>query len=254
VACDEILGYYHAPDFLNAIEAKNKADSSPVTAADLAADDILFRGLQQLQPAFAILTEERADQWPTGTPPETFWCVDPLDGTKGFVNRTNDFAVCIGLIHQGLAVAGIVAEPISGTVWAGNLWPELGDVGAWELGSSNRWKGIRVRKAEAIPTVVASRNHATPSEQVWLAQHLGIYDAHRFGSAVKFAWLATGKADCYLRLGTTSWWDVAAGEALVKAAGGRVSGLHNQPLEYRGRDFNVPGFLCTTTGLENLSI
>ena len=218
-----ILGIY-GKDF----EVTHKADESPLTQADLASHRLIRDALARLTPNLPLLSEESAEidfetraSWPE------YWLVDPLDGTKEFVNRNGEFTVNIALIREHEPILGVVHVPVTGVTYTGI-------VGA---GASRRVAGgepapIRVRVPSAQPVrVVGSRSHANPR----LRQHLellGDYELVSMGSSLKFCLLAEGKADLYPRLGPTSEWDTAAAHAVVLAAGGRVVTLDNRPLQY----------------------
>jgi 3'(2'), 5'-bisphosphate nucleotidase len=225
-AGEEILTIY-AQDF----SVANKQDDSPLTAADLAAHHSIVAGLNALTPDYPVLSEESAalpyserQHW------QRYWLVDPLDGTKEFINRNGEFTVNIALIDQGQAVCGVVHVPVSGVTYAGEK-----NTGAFKR-EDGRNTMIHVTRPTAKPVrVVGSRSHAGDSLQALLGK-LGEHELVSMGSSLKLCLIAEGKADFYPRLGPTSEWDTAAAQAVVEAAGGQVVTLDGKPLRYNTKD------------------
>ncbi|MGE4220118.1 MAG: 3'(2'),5'-bisphosphate nucleotidase CysQ [Alphaproteobacteria bacterium] len=227
----------YARDF----ETVYKNDHSPVTDADIAAEAIITPALQALLPGVPVVAEEAASagRIPTvGDRP--FWLVDPLDGTKEFVNRNGEFTVNIGLIVDSRPVLGVVLAPAMGASYAG----------AEGQGASMRRDGgarapIHVRHTPAAGlTVVASRRHGDPETiQRYLAGR-PLADTRNAGSSVKFCLLASGEADLYPRFGPTMEWDTAAGHAVLNAAGGRVTTEDGAELRYAKPNFRNPNFIA----------
>jgi 3'(2'), 5'-bisphosphate nucleotidase len=208
-----------------------KADSSPVTEADRAAEAVIAAALASIAPGVPVIAEEAAC---AGRVPETgaeFFLVDPLDGTKEFVRGGNDFTVNIGLIRAAAPVVGVIYLPATGKLFWG-----VAGAGAWRArlvdGAIVEREAISVRAAPDGPiAVVASRSHRTPETDAYI----GRYDVEKLvsaGSSMKFCAVASGKADLYPRMGTTMQWDTAAGDAILRAAGGTVVTLDGQPLTY----------------------
>ena len=214
------------------IEVMHKADDSPLTQADLASHRIIQQALDQLTPDIPVLSEESADIDFSGRSAwHTYWLVDPLDGTKEFVNRNGEFTVNIALIHEHRPVLGVVHVPVSGVSYTGIV-----GTGATRQDGDGPEQAIRVRKPCAAPmTVVGSHSHANPALSAHL-ERLGEYELVSMGSSLKFCLLAEGKADFYPRLGPTSEWDTAAAHAVVLAAGGRIVTLDGDPLQYNTKD------------------
>ena len=208
-----------------------KADSSPVTEADRAAEAVIAAALAELAPAVPVIAEEAAYE---GRVPETgseFFLVDPLDGTKEFVRGGNDFTVNIGLIRASAPALGVIYLPETGKLF----WGVVG-AGAWRALVAQRAiterRPIRVRAApdEGI-SVVASRSHRSAETDAYIRR----YEVEKLvsaGSSMKFCAVASGKADLYPRMGTTMQWDTAAGDAILRAAGGTVVTLDGMPLTY----------------------
>ena len=208
-----------------------KADSSPVTEADRAAEAVIAAALARIAPAVPVIAEEAAYE---GRVPETgaeFFLVDPLDGTREFVRGGNDFTVNIGLIRDCSPVVGVIYLPETGKLF----WGVVG-AGAWRAlvvdGVVGERQPIRVRAApDGGIAVVASRSHRSPETDTYIRR----YDVEKLvsaGSSMKFCAVASGKADLYPRMGTTMQWDTAAGDAILRAAGGMVVTLDGEPLTY----------------------
>lgn len=227
-AGEVILGFYR-----DGFSVEGKADGSPVTAADRAADDLIVARLREIAPDIPIVSEESHAE---GSRPDVsggrFWLVDPLDGTKEFVNRNGEFTVNIGLIDRGVPVLGVILVPVTGRLYWGATG--LGAGLEAEAGSHP----IAARKApEDGLTVAASRSHRNPALDAYLAT-VAMKDQKVAGSSLKFCLVAEGEADLYPRTGPTSEWDTAAGHAIVLAAGGHVETMDGAPLAY-----GKPGFL-----------
>lgn len=206
----------------------SKEDNTPLTEADLASHEVIVGGLRELTPNVPVLSEEDADiSYGERSTWAEYWLVDPLDGTKEFVNRNGEFTVNIALIAGHRPVLGVVQVPVSGHCYSG-----LVDHGASLQQGGRAPKPISVRVPHAEPLiVVGSRSHANPKLVQYL-DALGAYQLVSMGSSLKFCLVAEGRADFYPRLGPTSEWDTAAAHAVVAAAGGRVLKLDGSPLEY----------------------
>jgi 3'(2'), 5'-bisphosphate nucleotidase len=229
-----------------AMKIEGKLDGSPVTEADFAADRIIGNGLTSLVPDVSALSEERAH---LARPPVrgSFFLIDPLDGTKEFVAGRGEFTVNLALVTNGTPLLGIVSAPALGWLWRG-----LVGRGAERLRLSETGKGppepIRTRPfpKPGEPWVAAvSRSHGDVRTEAFVDSRPGAI-REKLGSAVKFGWIAEGKADIYPRLAPTSEWDVGAGHALVTAAGGKVTDEAGGPLRFgeRTEGFIVPAFIA----------
>ena len=225
---------------------RTKADASPVTAADAAAEAILTEALRQAFADVPVVAEEAvAAGRPTGDLGRRFFLVDPLDGTREFLAGNGEYTVNVALVEDGRPVAGVVYAPALGEIFQGRVGE-----GAWAGrvfadGSIERRPIAARRHARELPVVLASRSHCGPETEACLTA-LGPHERISVGSSLKFARLADGAADLYPRLGRTMEWDTAAGEAVVTAAGGRVVGLDGRPLDYgrADRGFANPWFLA----------
>ena len=219
-AGEAILAVYNQAQ---AIDVQNKADDSPLTAADLAAHQLICQALAQLTPDIPVLSEEAADiPWSTRQQWTRYWLVDPLDGTKEFIKRNGEFTVNIALIDQGEPVLGVIHAPVlqktySAAVGVGAFRETTNANGAWQA------EPIHSRKAQPhdIVRIVGSRSHAQPGMDEVLAR----YPQHELvavGSSLKFCLVAEGSAQLYPRLGPTMLWDTGAGHVIASVAGARV--------------------------------
>ncbi len=209
-----------------------KEDNSPLTQADLASHVIIRDALAALTPDIPLLSEESASiDFTTRSTWRQYWLVDPLDGTKEFVNRNGEFTVNIALIRDHVPVFGVVHVPVSGVSYTG-----IEKEGATRQDPGQKPVRIYIRQPCADPMViVGSRSHANPKLLRHLAA-LGEYQLISMGSSLKFCLLAEGKADFYPRLGPTSEWDTAAAHAVVSAAGGQIITLDGKPLRYNCKE------------------
>jgi 3'(2'), 5'-bisphosphate nucleotidase len=233
----EILEVY-GTDF----EAHAKADSSPLTAADLRAHRLIVAALARLTPQLPVLSEESAEiAYAERASWARYWLVDPLDGTKEFVSRNGEFTVNIALIDGHRPVLGVVHIPVTDTTYSG-----IPGVGAWREVIDRPRAPIGVRRLARPPLrVLGSRSHGNAALQTALAA-LGPHELKPAGSSIKLCLVADGSADLYPRLGPTSEWDIAAGQAVVEAAGGQVVRLADgQALAYNTKaDLLNPDFLA----------
>lgn len=226
-AAEAILSVYAAP-----VTAVLKDDQSPLTEADLAAHRLIVAGLAALTPDLPVLSEE-SEPLPTAVRRRwsSYWLVDPLDGTREFVSRNGEFTVNVALISRGRPVLGIVQVPVQDRCYVG-----IPGLGAWRSDGDGPGQPLRVAATPpGPPRVLGSRSHRGSSLDAFLVA-LGPHELISAGSALKFCRLAEGAADVYPRLGPTSEWDTAAGQAVVEAAGGYVVELSGTPLAYNQRE------------------
>jgi len=226
----------YATDF----KVETKDDMSPVTEADVAAEAIILKGLTALTPNIPAIAEE---QMAAGTAPELngdlYWLVDPLDGTKEFLNRNDEFTVNIGLINGDRTILGVVFAP----ALKASYWGALGH-GA-QCRDSNGTGKIIVREtpAEGI-TVIGSRRHGKGGELEEFLKDYTVNGNMTAGSSLKFCLVAAGEADIYPRFGPTSEWDTAAGHAVLEAAGGQMTNPDGSPFLYRKPKFRNSNFIA----------
>lgn len=231
--------------------ARAKADASPVTEADLAADRLIGKGLAAAFPEIPAVTEEQAaSHRETGR--RRFFLVDPLDGTKEFIRRRGDFTVNIALIEDGTPTMGVVYAPAKGrlflTVAAGGAVQEQIDAGGHPVPGSRQPARVSTPDNAAL-VVVASKSHRDLATDDYIARYR-VADFRAAGSSLKFCLLACGEADFYPRLGNTMEWDTAAGHAVLRAAGGEVLRFDNQsPLLYGKPGYANPFFLARVPGV-----
>jgi 3'(2'), 5'-bisphosphate nucleotidase len=222
-------------------EVETKSDSSPVTAADHAAEAILLTALHRLAPEVTVVAEEECAAGRMPEPGARFFLVDPLDGTKEFVRGGTDFTVNVGLVEGGSPTLGVVYAPARDELYVGDV--EQGGARFAQPGAGAPLRPVTVRPPASPPVAVASRSHDTPETEVYL-RRLGVVERTSIGSSLKFCLLAAGLADVYPRPAPTSEWDTCAGHAVLLAAGGMVYDLSGAPLRYgKPRYFN-PGFLA----------
>ncbi len=217
-----------------------KSDASPVTAADLAAHQLISQGLKQLTPDLPVLSEEGAtipfaerSQW------QRYWLVDPLDGTRDFLEKNGEFTVNIALIDKHQAILGVIYAPALATCYFASqghgAFKQIEGQPSQKI-TTRAWHGDKAR-------VVASRHHGS-AELAKFLETLKDYTVVQQGSALKFCIVAEGLADVYPRLSPTCEWDSAAGQCIVEQAGGAVVDLQGRPLEYNSKEsLQNPSFL-----------
>lgn len=233
-------------------EVRTKADASPVTEADEAAEAIILRGLATALPGIVVVSEEAASQSQAQSPdlPGTFILVDPLDGTREFIDGRDEFTVNIAIVRDGRPVAGVVGAPALSAIWRGaigagserlHLRPGAGANEASERTALR----THAHRGGAAWRAMVSRSHLDPKTEQWLTRFESV-ERMDCGSSVKFCRIAEGKADVYPRLGRTSEWDIAAGDAVLCAAGGVVLTQDGAPVRYGqvARDLKVPSFIA----------
>ncbi len=244
-AGDRIMEIYNADDF----DVRSKSDDSPVTAADEAADALISAGLRAAFPEVTLITEEQADSHSLAA--DRFLIVDPLDGTKEFVQRRGDFTVNIALVEGGVPVRGVVYAPAKGRLFytdaSGQTVEETGDFDKTAPGPVTP---LKVRTPdEAALIVVASKSHRDAATDAYINQY-SVADSTSAGSSLKFCLVAAGEADLYPRLGRTMEWDTAAGHAVLAGAGGKVVRFDDHTaLTYGKSGYENPFFIAYAPGV-----
>jgi 3'(2'), 5'-bisphosphate nucleotidase len=229
-----------------AMKIEGKVDGSPLTEADLAADRIIGEGLAQLVPDVPALSEERVH---LTKPPYrgSFFLIDPLDGTKEFVAGRDEFTVNLALVTNGTPLLGIIGAPALGLIWRGLVGrgAERLTIGDSSGGAAQPIHTRRIPKRGDPWIAAVSRSHGDSRTEAFIDSRNGAI-RQTLGSAVKFGRVAEGGADIYPRLAPTSEWDIAAGHALVSAAGGKITDAQGNDLRFgEGRaDFIVPEFIA----------
>lgn len=230
-----IMQYYSKKKSIN---VSYKYDGSPVTTVDKIADNIIKNKLNMIYPEVPILSEENLSNWKRNKNWNTYWLIDPLDGTKEFLNKRCEFTVNIALIKKGIPVFGVIYVPFFKTLYYTD--------------SKKSWKEEQgyiqqIHVCDNIPPRIAL-SYSHPDNNIYnYLEKLGSYEIIKIGSSFKFCLVAEGKIQFYPRLGRTKIWDTAAGDALVTAAGGIVNTWNRIPLNYSPElDFFNPGFFTAT--------
>lgn len=241
-AGDVILDVYQRTSF----EVIDKEDDSPVTEADIGAHNLIHEQLSQLDVHFPVLSEESlkisAEErraW------DTYWLVDPLDGTREFVKRNDEFSVNIALIHQGKSILGVIYAPVSEvTHYAAK------DIGAFRRNDDGELQKIQVRDLPKEPLIFDSRSHKTQKMQQYL-QNVPAYQLQSMGSSLKSCMVAEGSADLYIRFGPTCEWDTGAAQCILEEAGACIVDLDLNPLQYNQKDslLNPEFMVCNKASL-----
>jgi 3'(2'), 5'-bisphosphate nucleotidase len=223
-----------------------KADASPVTVADEAAEKIILEDLARVAPGVPVVAEEAVSAGKVPVIAGRFFLVDPLDGTREFVSRRDEFTVNIALIEDGEPVLGVVFAPARHELFWGDV--RAGKAGRIDADPDGTMPSLGNAISARLPpprglTAVASRSHRTPETDAFLANY-PVAEFRSIGSSLKFCLVAAGEADLYPRIGTTMEWDTAAGQAVLTAAGGRVTTLDGQPFRYGKPGFRNGNFVA----------
>lgn len=235
----------HYEGFDAASGVMNKADDSPLTKADLEVDAFIGRVLSETFPEIPVVTEERASSHDLDVTRGYFFLVDPIDGTKEFINKRDEFTVNIALLHNKTPIAGVVCAPALNRSFTGVV-----GIGAHETNlETGASKAIQVSKPDnSALMVVASRSHLSDETKAFIDAN-PVREMKSAGSSLKFCLIASGEADLYPRFGPTMEWDTAAGHAVLLAAGGIVDNLDGSPLEYAKPEFRNPWFMAGAKGV-----
>lgn len=221
-----------------------KADGSPVTAADIAAEAAIRDGLAVLAPALPIVSEEQAEH-PRPVGGSSYFLIDPLDGTREFIAGRDEYTINIALMTKGAPVLGVIAAPALGLIWRGIVGSSAERLAFAADGEILSPSPIRTRPLpQREPIVLVSRSHLDTRTEAYLGS-LAEPRTISCGSAVKFCRIAEGAGDLYPRLAPTHDWDVAAGHAIVEAAGGHVRAPDGKPIRYGTPELLIPGFIAS---------
>jgi len=238
----EILKFYDKEIIVN-----SKKDNSPITQADLNSNNLIINKLKKFDPSIPVLTEESLVAWEERKEWKKYWLVDPLDGTKEFINRNGEFTVNISLIENNNPIFGVIYAPIKSL-----LYYATQNKGSYKintdknLNSLDKFNKIKINKEKnLIIKIIASRSHLNQEFETWVTRNFNKYEVIRIGSSLKFCLLAEGEADVYPRLGPTSEWDIAAGHIILEEAGGKLKSIDNNDILYNTKeDILNPHFIA----------
>ena len=235
-ASSKVMEIYSLED----VEIIDKQDGSPVTKADHESNEIIIKGLRDLDPNIPILSEEGSQF--TKEEHELFWMIDPLDGTKEFINKNGEFTVNIALIHKGEPILGLVSAPAIDETFIG-----INGEGSFKI-SGERESKIKPSSVGKTLSVTISRSHQSQKDKDFINSAKKFFEGINkieTGSSLKLCRVAEGAADIYCRFGPTYQWDIAAGQAVVISSGGKVNSLEGDPLTYRfDPEKKNPEFYC----------
>jgi 3'(2'), 5'-bisphosphate nucleotidase len=232
----------------DAVERRSKADESPVTAADEASEAVIVEGVSRLLPGVPIVAEESVARLAAVSLEPSFISVDPLDGTKEFLAGRDEYTVNVAIVTHGTPIAGLIAAPKQGLLWRGIVGGRADRLQLKIDGANSQTSGatpIRTRKTPKALKVATSRSHLDKDSETLLTK-LPVGERYPCGSSVKFCFIAQGDVDLYPRLAPTREWDIAAGLAILAAAGGKVTAPDGAQLRFgrRSEEFLVPGFIA----------
>ncbi len=238
----EILNIYNDEIIVN-----SKEDKSPITQADINSNNLIVSRLIKLDPNIPILSEESLVKWENRKDWNKYWLIDPLDGTKEFINRNGEFTVNISLIENNYPIFGIIYSPVKSL-----LYYALKNNGCYKLKTNSNlntlknFNKININKAKnSTKKIIGSRSHSSKKFQNWVEKKFTNFEIITIGSSLKFCILAEGKADIYPRLGPTSEWDIAAGHIILEEAGGKLKTIDNKDILYNTKeDILNPHFIA----------
>lgn len=230
-----IMQVYRSDDFCTLL----KEDNSPVTKADLAANHILVNGLAQLTPEIPIVSEEDPASITVPLQHKVYWLIDPLDGTKEFLNRNDQFTCNLALIENHKSCLGFVSVPAENLLYVGGA-----NLGAWVQTLEGNPQSIKCARISGKTRVVASKSHLNDETRQYIQNIEGDVELVQAGSSLKFLTIAAGKADIYPRFSPTCEWDTAAAQAVLEGAGGTVVQQNGAPMRYGKAEILNPYFIA----------
>ena len=216
-----------------------KDNNTPVTKADLAANKILTDGIKKLFPKIPIVSEEDENSFNNSRKLSTFWIIDPLDGTKEFINKRDEFTCNLALIENSSPTLGFVSVPVKKLIYFGGK-----EFGAKVINNEKKISEIKYKALPGICRVVASKSHLNEDTKKFISNIEEKVELIQAGSSLKFLKIAEGEADIYPRLGLTSEWDTAAAHAILEGAGGKVLQINGEELIYGKKDILNPYFIA----------
>ncbi len=224
-----------------------KVDNSPITEADINSNNLIKKRLIEIEKNFPILTEESLVNWETRRVWNKYWLIDPLDGTKEFINRNGEFTVNISLIENNSPIFGVIYAPEKSLLYYG-----IKNNGSYKLitqdniNTLTEFKKININKnAVSKIKIIGSRSHSNKEFHTWVEKNFSQYELISIGSSLKFCIIAEGTADIYPRLGPTSEWDIAAGHVILEEAGGKLKSFDNTEILYNTKENIInPNFLA----------
>ena len=235
-ASDAILEVYRSGE----LNTKTKGDESPVTQADLAAHHVLVNGLSQLTPNIPVVSEEDPSSLQIPESHQRYWLIDPLDGTKEFINRNDEFTCNLALIDSHQTIYGFVSVPVLGLLYHG------GDThGAYRVDRAGGEARIQCQRQTSPTRVIASKSHLNPETTAYIEAIETPVELIQAGSSLKFLRIAEGLADIYPRLAPTCEWDTAAAQAILEGAGGSVKKTDGSPVTYGKSEILNPHFIAS---------
>jgi len=234
-ASDAILEVYHS----GKLDTKIKGDESPVTQADLAAHYVLVNGLSQLTPNIPVVSEEDPSSLQISKSHQRYWLIDPLDGTKEFINRNGEFTCNLALVDSHQTIYGFVGVPVLDLLYHGGS-----NHGAYRVNRAGSETQIQCHRKSTPTRVIASKSHLNPETTAFIEAIETPVELIQAGSSLKFLRIAEGLADIYPRLAPTCEWDTAAAQAILEGAGGSVKQNDGSPVTYGKSEILNPHFIA----------
>ena len=232
-AGEVILNYYNEN-----VDVIYKDDESPLTKADLASHKIITDSIKKITPEIPILSEEEFIDWKIRKKWKKYWLIDPLDGTKEFIKKNNEFTVNIALIENNRPILGVIYTPA-----LNELFYSIKNFGSYKILTKKKLNTLKEAKRISINKkksnkvkIVGSRSHSNPILEKWVNKNFNQFDILQKGSSLKFCLIAEGSADIYPRFGPTSEWDIAAGHIILEEAGGKLKSIDNKEILYNEKE------------------
>ena len=232
-AGEVILNYYN-----ESVDVIYKDDESPLTKADLASHKIITDSIKKITPDIPILSEEEFIDWKIRKKWKKYWLIDPLDGTKEFIKKNDEFTVNIALIENNRPILGVIYTPA-----LNELFYSIKNFGSYKILTKKKLNTLKEAKRISINKkksnkikIVGSRSHSNPILDKWVNKNFNEFDILQKGSSLKFCLIAEGSADIYPRFGPTSEWDIAAGHIILEEAGGKLKSIDNKEILYNEKE------------------